>query len=92
MDDIWANAMDGMADSFVDFALEGKNTFGDLCKSILKDVMKLLASKAIAQLASMVVGMFGGGGGAYTGVSSGAGSMQNFGGNIGNFTTLKRVT
>ncbi|WP_115746923.1 tape measure protein [Escherichia coli] len=50
-------SIDGMADAMAEFATTGKLSFGDLIKSMIKDMIKM----ALIRAALNLVGMFGGG-------------------------------
>jgi lambda family phage tail tape measure protein len=86
----WGETMDGIAGNLADMFVTGKAGWRDFATNAIKQIERILISKAIAKLAEFVIGMFGGGGaGQYTGDGTGAGSMGQFGNMMsgGTFTT-----
>ncbi len=59
MDALWGNSMDNIANSLTEMITTGKLGFKELAVSILKEITKVLVSKAVAQLAQLVLGLFG---------------------------------
>ena len=47
MRDLFNNTFSSMEDAFVQFTTTGKLSFSDLCKSILNDIAKMMAKKAV---------------------------------------------
>lgn len=87
MSQLWNNSMDNIAQSLTDMIMTGKIGFKDLARSILAEITKILVSKAVAQLASVIMNMFGSSssgstGSSFIGNSSyvGAGSAYAMGG------------
>ena len=68
MDQAGANMLDGMSDSLANFVSTGKLSFGDFANSVVKDLARIAAQKAIAGIFSSLFGSVGGGfsNGAYT--------------------------
>jgi phage-related minor tail protein len=77
MDQMWTNSMQHFADTLTEAITTGKASFKDLATSILKEITRILVSKAIAQLAEVIINMFGtttassGGGGGMGSTTSG---------------------
>jgi tape measure domain-containing protein len=72
MNTVWDNAMDGIANTLTELVTTGKASFRDLATSILKEITRILISKALAQLVDIFMSFmpsFGGG-------SSGSGGGQ----------------
>lgn len=66
MDQMWAQSMDRMANTLVEFITTGKGSFRDLATFMLKEITRILISKALAQLVEIIMqitGSFIGGGG-----------------------------
>lgn len=72
VEQVFTNAFDGMADSIVDFAMTGKNSFGDFAQSVIKQIMRIYVTMALVGLARSAIGAFASSsfqGPAYTGGS-----------------------
>lgn len=58
----------GMEDALVSFVTTGKASFADFARSVIADLVRIIAKKAIANLAESAAGMFGfANGGAFSG-------------------------
>lgn len=66
------NAFKSAEDAFVQFAMTGKLSFASLAQSIIADLIRIQAKKAIAGLIDMAVGAFGS---SSTGVNDASGSL-----------------
>ena len=55
---VFKSAFDGMSNSIVDFALNGKNSFGDFTRSVISDIMKIYVRMALIGLANYAIGAF----------------------------------
>ena len=65
-------AFDGMSNAIVDFAMNGKNSFGDFARSVISQIMKIYVTMALIGLAKSAMGAFASSsfqGPAYTGGS-----------------------
>jgi lambda family phage tail tape measure protein len=60
--DLFANALRGIEDVFVEFALTGKLSFKDLANSIIADLARIAARQLTANIATGLLGALGGGG------------------------------
>lgn len=78
-------ALSGWEDAWVRFAQTGKLSFRDMANAIIADLARIAAKQAAMGIINAVAGAWGGGGGAYTGNGTGAGSIGGFGNNLGNF-------
>lgn len=69
---LFGDVTNGLSDAFANFCSTGKLDFSSMTKSILADLAKIAAEKAIVGLATMAVSAFTGGGsdGTTTGVNS----------------------
>lgn len=56
-------AFKSMEDAIVQFAMTGKLSFADMARSIIGDLIRIQAQKALAGLGSTLIGMISGGGG-----------------------------
>lgn len=65
--DLFSNALGGIEDAFVEFAMTGKFSFKDLANSILADLARIAARQLTANLVGGLSGALGGGGGDQTG-------------------------
>ncbi len=90
-------ALDSAADAFVEFATTGKTSIKSLLASILTDIVRFLAKRAIMQFLEAFAGSFAGGGGggasSYGGGVLGSGSAVSFNANGNPFpsgTTLPK--
>lgn len=70
---LWSNAFTGMEDALVDFAVNGKASFGDLARSIVADLIRI-------QIRAQLTGMLGGSGGGLGGLLGSIGSVFGLGG------------
>ncbi|HJV73174.1 MAG TPA: phage tail tape measure C-terminal domain-containing protein [Noviherbaspirillum sp.] len=68
------NAFQSAEDAFVQFAMTGKLSFGDLARSIIADLARIQAKKMIVGLIDMAIGAFTGG------VGNSGGSVGSAGG------------
>ena len=76
--DVWAGAMDTITNSIMNMVETGKMSFSDLASSILKELLRVMTSKVVAQFADFIMGMMGGGSGnAGTKVPSGVGPSKS---------------
>ena len=91
MDQAGTNMLDGMTDSLATFVTTGKLSFSDFASSVVKDLARIAAQKAIAGIFSSLFGSVAGGasgsaidfsGGSFSGVASGfaSGGFTGFGG------------
>ncbi|WP_367346444.1 phage tail length tape measure family protein [Stenotrophomonas bentonitica] len=78
-------ALSGWEDAWVQFAKTGKLSFKDLANSIVADLARIAAKQAAVGIINAVASAWTGGGGAYTGDGTGAGSLGGFGNNMPNF-------
>ena len=65
IDEMWANSMERVADSIADGVVSGKVSFKSLADYMLKEITRILLSKAVAKLVELIIG-FGGWGGSTT--------------------------
>lgn len=77
-------ALSGWEDAWVRLAQTGKLSFRDMANAIIADLARIAAKQAAVGLINTVANAWGGGG-AYTGNGTGAGSLGGFGNNLGNF-------
>ena len=70
--ELFTNAFKGMEDAFVSFVKTGKVDFKSLAESIISDLARIQAKKAVAGLADMFGSMFGASSSGYSGMSSSA--------------------
>ncbi|MGQ7956519.1 phage tail tape measure protein [Pseudomonas sp. SP16.1] len=73
--DLFNNALGGLEDAFVEFALTGKLSFKDLANSIIADLARIAARQLTANLAEGLLGSLGGASGGLSslfGASSGS--------------------
>jgi len=61
IDEMWANSMENITDSIADGVVEGKISFKSLADYMLKEITRILVSKAVAKLVEFVIGIMGGG-------------------------------
>jgi lambda family phage tail tape measure protein len=77
---LFTNALTGMEDAIVNFAMTGKLSFSDFAKSILADMARIAARQASSALLSSAVGAatsyFGGAAAGGAGAAASAGSTQ----------------
>ena len=69
---VFKSAFDGMSNAIVDFAMNGKNSFGDFARSVISQIMKIYVTMALIGLAKSAAGAFASSsfqGPAYTGGS-----------------------
>ena len=69
---VFKSAFDGMSNAIVDFAMNGKNSFGDFARSVISQIMKIYVTMALIGLAKSAMGSFASNsfqGPAYTGGS-----------------------
>ncbi|OEZ02324.1 MULTISPECIES: phage tail length tape measure family protein [Stenotrophomonas] len=78
-------ALSGWEDAWVQFTKTGKLSFKDLANSIVADLARIAAKQAAVGIINAVASAWTGGGGAYTGDGTGAGSLGGFGNNMPNF-------
>lgn len=84
MRNLLEGAFKGAEDAFVRFVTTGKFSFKDFANSIIADLARIAAKKAVAGIiGALIPGM--GGAGMYTGNGTGAGSIGGFGNNMDNF-------
>ena len=72
VESVFVSAFDGMSNAIVDFAINGKNSFGDFAKSVVSQIMKIYVTMALIGLAKSAMGAFASSsfqGPAYTGGS-----------------------
>jgi tape measure domain-containing protein len=90
MEQVTANAIQGLSDKWVEFARTGKTSFSDLITSVLLDIVRIQQNKVwasfIETMVSAFAGSFGGGASAGTGTSSGAVNFSNW--NVGKSATV----
>lgn len=56
VEQVFTSAFDGMSNAIVDFAMTGKESFGDFAKSVVSQIMKIYVSMALIGLARAAVG------------------------------------
>lgn len=78
--DVMSGAMKASEDALVNFVMTGKNSFGDLARSIIADLIRIQVRQMVVGIFGMISGGFSGG--ASAGVSGGSGlsSPASFGG------------
>jgi lambda family phage tail tape measure protein len=75
MQQVVGRALDGLTDGLVNFAMTGEESFGDLAKSILADLLKIELKIALSQVLGPLFGSMGiGNGSGITETGSGFGS------------------
>lgn len=70
---VFQTASKGMEDALVSFVTTGKANFSDFAKSVIADLLRIAAKRAIAGIFDLVLGSIGGGTGAVQGYASAAG-------------------
>ena len=90
MDQAGTNMLDGMADSLATFVTTGKLSFSDFASSVVKDLARIAAQKAIAGIFSSLFGSVtasgGFSGGTYSMPTSSLGMYSTAGFSDGGFT------
>ncbi len=89
--DLFQNALGGLEDAFVEFAMTGKLSFKDLANSIIADLARIAARQLTANIASGLLGAIGGGtggglAGLFGGASAGSGYTGAYGFDGGGYT------
>lgn len=57
---VFKSAFDGMSNAIVDFAMNGKNSFGDFARSVISQIMKIYVTMALIGLAKNAASAFAG--------------------------------
>ena len=57
---VFKSAFDGMSNAIVDFAMNGKNSFGDFARSVISQIMKIYVTMALIGLAKKGMAAFSG--------------------------------
>lgn len=87
---VFKSAFDGMSNAIVDFAMNGKNSFGDFARSVISQIMKIYVTMALIGLAKSAAGAFAGsaGGGMSSSTQSATygGAKPMFGFSDGGYT------
>lgn len=55
---VFTSAFDGMSSAIVDFAMNGKNSFGDFARSVIADIMRIYVRMALIGFAKSAIGAF----------------------------------
>jgi lambda family phage tail tape measure protein len=69
-------------DALVEFCETGKTSFGDLARSIIKDLLSIMIQAQMANLAKSLFGSSGGGGGILGSIFGGLSGMSNSGDSV----------
>ncbi len=83
MDQLWNSSMDNMVNTLTDAVMSGKASFRDLATGILKEITRILISKAVAALANMIINLFGSSSSSGGGDTSGGSAWMAKGGIVG---------
>jgi lambda family phage tail tape measure protein len=85
------NAFKSAEDAFVQFTMTGKLSFADLARSVIADIARIQARKAIAGMIEMAIGAFSGssGGGSAGAESSASSTTSAWSASVGGGTGFK---